>query len=292
MADLLAIPLKISIVIFMAGNLFDMGLRLDPQEALRGLRNARFVALALIWGFILGPAIAYAITRIVPLEYPYAIGLILLGVTPCAPFLPLIVEKAKGDLGYCAAFMVLSSVGMVLFMPFAVPLMVQGLTATAWSIAKPLVMFLLAPLAIGMAILHASVPLASRILPSVKMATTVATLSVIALCIVVYGKGLLAVASGFAVASQLFFFCCVTALPYLLGFGLRNEQKIVLSTGMATRNLGRGRAAPFRARNRSGCNGHGGTGTSSHGGLRIGGGKNFWAPRGAMIPRLNDVGCG
>jgi BASS family bile acid:Na+ symporter len=30
----------------------------------------------------------------------------------------------------------------------------------------------------------------------------------------------------------------VTALPYLLGFGLRNEQKIVLSTGMATRNLG------------------------------------------------------
>ena len=238
MAELFATLLKIAIAIFMASNFLDMGLRLDPQEALRGLRNVRFVALTLLWGFVLGPAMAYAITRIVPLEHPYAIGLILLGMTPGAPFLPLIVEKAKGDLGYCAAFMLLSSVGTVVFMPFAVPLMVQGLTVTAWSIARPLVMVLLAPLAIGMGILRASAPLAGRIRPLVKKAASVATLSVIALCIIVYGKGLLGVASSFAVASQLIFFCCVTALPHLLRFGLRNEQKIVLSTGMATRNLG------------------------------------------------------
>ena len=238
MAELFATLLKISVALFMASNFLDMGLRLDPQEALRGLRNVRFVALTLLWGFVLGPAMAYAITRIVPLEYPYAIGLILLGMTPGAPFLPLIVEKAKGDLGYCAAFLLLSSVGTVVFMPFAVPLMVQGLTVTAWSIARPLVMVLLAPLAIGMWILRASVPLAGRIRPLVKKAASVATLSVIALCIIVYGKGLLGVASSFAVASQLIFFCCVTALHHLLRFGLRNEQKIVLSTGMATRNLG------------------------------------------------------
>lgn len=238
MAELFATLLKISVALFMASNFLDMGLRLDPQEALRGLRNVRFVALTLLWGFVLGPAMAYAITRIVPLEYPYAIGLILLGMTPGAPFLPLIVEKAKGDLGYCAAFLLLSSVGTVVFMPFAVPLMVQGLTVTAWSIARPLVMVLLAPLAIGMWILRASAPLAGRIRPLVKKAASVATLSVIALCIIVYGKGLLGVASSFAVASQLIFFCCVTALPHLLRFGLRNEQNIVLSTGMATRNLG------------------------------------------------------
>ena len=238
MAELFATLLKISIAIFMASNFLDMGLRLDPQQALGGLRDVRFVALTLLWGFVLGPAMAYAITLIVPLEYPYAIGLILLGMTPCAPFLPLIVEKAKGDLGYCAAFTLLSSVGTVVFMPFAVPLMVHGLTVTVWSIAKPLVMVLLAPLVIGMWILHASAPVAGRIRPLVKKATGVATLSVIALCIIIYGKGLLVVAGSFAIASQLIFFCCVTALPYLLGFGLRNEQKIVLSTGMATRNLG------------------------------------------------------
>ena len=117
---------------------------------------------------------------------------------------PKWISKAKGDLGYCAAFMLLSSVGTVVFMPFAVPLTVQGLTVTAWSIARP-VMVLLAPLAIGMWILRASAPLAGRIRPLVKKAASVATLSVIALCIIVYGKGLLGMASSFAVVLSLFF---------------------------------------------------------------------------------------
>lgn len=238
MTELFATLLKLSIALFMAGNYLGLGLRLYPHQALRGLRDVRFVALTLLWGFVLGPAMAYAISWIAQLEHPYAIGLILLGMTPCAPFLPSIVEKAKGDLDYCAAFMLLSSIGTVLFMPVAVPLLVPGLTVTGWSIARPLFMVLLAPLVIGMSILRASPPFAGRIRPLVKKATNVATLSVIALCIIIYGKGLLGVASSLAVASQLIFFCCVTALPYLLGFGLRNEQKIVLSTGMATRNLG------------------------------------------------------
>jgi hypothetical protein len=33
--------LKITIVIFMAGNLLDLGLQLNLQEALRGLRDGR-----------------------------------------------------------------------------------------------------------------------------------------------------------------------------------------------------------------------------------------------------------
>lgn len=119
MTELFTILLKISLVIFMAGNLLDMGLRLNPQEALRGFRNVRFVAYTLLWGFVLGPALAYAITQIIPLEYPYAAGFILLGMAPCAPFLPMIVEKAKGDLGYTAAFMLLTAVATVVFMPIA-----------------------------------------------------------------------------------------------------------------------------------------------------------------------------
>jgi BASS family bile acid:Na+ symporter len=88
------------------------------------MRNVRFVGYVLLWGFLLCPALAYGITRIIPLESPYATGLILMGMTPCAPFLPAIVNKAKGDLGFTAAFMLLTAVVMVIFMPFAVPLMV------------------------------------------------------------------------------------------------------------------------------------------------------------------------
>ena len=94
--------LKISLVIFMAGNLLDMGLRLRVGTALVGLRNLRFVSFGLLWCFVLGPAVAWALTRLIPLALPYAMGLILIGLTPCAPFLPMMVERARGDMGYTA----------------------------------------------------------------------------------------------------------------------------------------------------------------------------------------------
>ncbi len=245
MMDILTILLKVSLVIFMAGNLLEMGLRLDPRDALRGLRNPRFVGLTLVWSFLIGPAVAYAVTRIMPLEAPYAMGLLLLGMTPCAPFLPMIVEKAKGDLGYTAAFMLLAAVGTVIFMPLAVPLMVQGLSVTAWAIAKPLILVLLVPLATGMAMLQLGPAIAHRLQPIVKKVTGIATLAVFVLCVVVYGEGLLGVTGSLAVASQAIFFVIVTFIPYFVAFGLPHGQKIVLSAGMATRNLGAALAPLF-----------------------------------------------
>jgi BASS family bile acid:Na+ symporter len=249
MNDILMILLKISLVIFMAGNLLDMGLRLNPQDALRGLRNVRFVLHALLWGFVLCPALAYVITLVIPLENPYAIGLILMGMTPCAPFLPAMVNKAKGDLGYTAAFMLLAAAGTVVFMPFAVPLMVKGLNVSAWTIAKPLLMVVLLPLAVGMVILRASPALASRIQPFVKRTTAISTIMMAVLCAIVYGKDLIGVRGSLAVISQLTFFLIVTPLTYWCAFGLQPEQKIVLSAGMSTRNIGAALAPLFSIAN-------------------------------------------
>ncbi len=94
--DILDLALKVSLVIFMVGNLLDMGLRLKLREALGGLQNVRFVVLSVLWGFVLCPALAYSLTKVIPLDSPYAIGMILLGMAPCAPFLPMMVDKARG----------------------------------------------------------------------------------------------------------------------------------------------------------------------------------------------------
>jgi len=239
------ILLKISLVVFMAGNLMDMGLRLNPEDALRGLSNIRFVAHTLVWGFVIGPAVAYMITLVIPLEAPYAIGLILLGMTPCAPFVPLFVNKAKGDLGYTAAFMLLSAVATILFMPFAVPFMIKGLSVSAWAIAKPLIVMILIPLLIGMGILKYSAINAARIQPVVKKITGLFTLLTAVFIIIVYGKGIISIAGSFAIASQLIFFIILTTFTYWLGFGLKHEQKIILSIGMSTRNLGAASAPLF-----------------------------------------------
>lgn len=234
----LEILLKLSLVIFMVGNLLDMGLRLQLAEALRGLRDARFVGVSLLWGFVLLPAFAWGVATVLPMAHPFAMGLVLLGMAPCAPFLPPMVDKARGDMGLAAAFMLLTAVVTVAYMPIAVPLMVQGLTASAWTIAKPLVLFLLLPLAIGLVLQRRSPALADRLHPLVKRVTGLDTVLMLLLCVAVYGKQFLELIGSHAIGAQLLFFAVATVAPYLLGFGLPRAQRTVISLGMATRNLG------------------------------------------------------
>jgi bile acid:Na+ symporter, BASS family len=238
MTDILMPLFKISLAIFMAGSLLEMGLKLDLRDALQGLRNFRFAANLFVWSFVLCPALAWGITRVIPLDPAYAIGLVLLGMAPCAPFVPMLVEKAKGDLGYTAAFMLLASVGTVVFMPFTVPLLAKGLTANPWAIAKPLLLVVLLPMAVGVIVRRQADPLASRMLPFVKKGAGIAGLVWCVLCLAIYGKSLLGVAGSFAIAAELVFFAIVFFGIYWLGLGLPYEQKIVLCIGITTRNLG------------------------------------------------------
>jgi len=245
MMEIPEIALKVSLVLFMVGNLLHMGLRLKLQEAFAGLRNTRFVVQSIVWGFVLCPALAYLLAKIVPLDPAYGMGLILLGMAPCAPFLPPMVERARGDMGSAAAFMILASIVTVVYMPIAVPVMVTGLSTDAWTIAKPLLFFVLLPLAIGIMIQRASAPVAAKIHPFVKNTTGIATLVMLALCVVVYGKGFISAAGTYAIGTQILFFSVATAASYGLSFGLRRSQKSVLALGMSTRNLGAALAPLF-----------------------------------------------
>lgn len=237
-AETLNALLKISLVIFMAGNLLDMGLRLKLGTALVGLRNMRFVSFSLLWCFVLGPAVAYGLTRLIPLEAPYAMGLILIGLAPCAPFLPAMVDRARGDLGYTASFMLLASVGMVAYMPLAVPLLVQGLSVSAWVVAKPLLAVVLVPLVIGMVTLRRAPGFAARAQPVVKKITGLVTIIMLVLCLVVYGEAFIGSAGSYATLAQVIFYCAVTAGSYMLAFGLPQNRRSVLALGVCTRNLG------------------------------------------------------
>jgi BASS family bile acid:Na+ symporter len=238
MTETLNTLLKISLVIFMAGNLLEMGLRLRLGTALVGLRDVRFAGFSLLWCFVLGPAIAWGLSRLIPLEPPYAMGLILIGLAPCAPFLPMVVDRARGDTGYTASFMLLAAVGLVATMPFLVPLLVEGLSVSAWMIAKPLLGVVLVPLVIGMVILRRAPAFADRAQPIVKKITGLATIVMLGLCLVIYGQAFIGSAGSYATLTQVLFYAAVTAGSYLLAFGLPQPQKSVLALGVCTRNLG------------------------------------------------------
>jgi BASS family bile acid:Na+ symporter len=237
-AEFLMIFLKVSIVIYMTGILLDMGLRVNIGDAFVGLKNTRFVVHSILWGFVIVPAVAWLTTVIFPLAQPYAIGMILLGATPCAPFLPMMVDKAKGNLGLTAAFMLLMSTFIVLYLPFAVPYLAEGLTVSAWTIAKPLLILVLMPMLIGILMRRFVPDFASRIQPPVKKISLISTLIMLLLIIIIYGKSLVSSAGSFFLAAQLTFFIIVSIAPFVLSFGLKRDEKVVLTLGLITRNLG------------------------------------------------------
>src|SRR5512139_2164649 len=166
----------ITIVIFMVGNLLEVGLRLKVAEAFAALRNARFVVLAILWCFVLGPALAVLLTKIIPLAQPYALGLVLLGMAPCSPAIPVMMRKSGGSLAYMSAFMLLAYAGTVVLMPFMVPWLAKGFTADPLTIAKPLLFFIVVSLFIGVVIRRAAEKFADKAAPVVKTATGVNTL--------------------------------------------------------------------------------------------------------------------
>ncbi len=63
----------LGIVASMAG----MGLGVTIAQITTPLRNARLVVLMLLANFVLAPLLGFVITRIIPLEEPLKIGLII-----------------------------------------------------------------------------------------------------------------------------------------------------------------------------------------------------------------------
>jgi bile acid:Na+ symporter, BASS family len=229
---------KLSLAVFIACNLLDLGLRLNPKDVRSGLANRNFTGHVLFWGFIISPAVAMIITTLLPVESPYATGLILLSLTPGAPFLPMVLRKANVDLGYTAAFMVVVAGATVIVMPVLLPLMLPGLAITSWAIAQPLIAVMLIPFCMGMFFLYFYPDVAYGIQRTIKHITTLFAILTFALCVMVYGEGVLEINPGWAFSSLFLFFFLITALPAWFGFGLAQDQKLVLSMGLATRNLG------------------------------------------------------
>ena len=238
MTETLTILLKITLMLFMVGNLLDLGLRLDLKVALRGFRDVRFITLTVVWGFILCPALGYLLAKVIPLAPPVAMGLILMTLGPGGPMLPLMVDKARGDLNFTATFTLLTTLGTVVFLPVMVPVLVQGLTVTTWMVAKPMLLFILLPLVIGVVMKVRWESFASSIQPFVNKATKIDTLLMLVLVFGVYGKGMLGTVGTFAAGAQFVFLTIVTAGSYWLSFGMPERQKSVLSIGVCCRQIG------------------------------------------------------
>ena len=149
-SELLTVIAQVSGLLFIVTSMLAMGMSLTMPQIVGPLKNPRLVILALVANFVLVPLWAYLITVVLPLDQPLQIGLIVLATAAGAPFLPKLVQGAKGNIAFGVGLMVLLMVVTVFYLPVVLPLLLPGVSVNPWDIAKSLIALMLVPLALGM----------------------------------------------------------------------------------------------------------------------------------------------
>ena len=150
--ELLSKAVPITMLVFVVASMLAVGLSLTVGQIVAPLRNGKLVFFALLANFVLMPAAALGIARLLRLDQPLGIALLLLGTAAGAPFLPKLAGIAKGNLAFAVGLMVLLMVLTVAYMPLVLPLLLQGVSVDPMKIARSLVLLMLLPLGAGLAV--------------------------------------------------------------------------------------------------------------------------------------------
>jgi BASS family bile acid:Na+ symporter len=229
---------KPGVLVFVLANMVTLGLQAKMGNVVETFKNKKAMALIVVWGFVFGPALAYLITVVFPLAEPYVLAILISSVAPMAPFFPLAVEKARGDVSFANAFVPVVIVGTVVVMPLIGPLVIEGLTVSPVALAGRLFLTLLLPLAIGAVVRHYAETVVTRIFPTVNVITKIITLVMITECVVIYGPPVVKMFGSFAFLAATVFMLVMVVVTYKFGFGLKQNQRSVMALGMLQRNMG------------------------------------------------------
>jgi|KBSSwiStaDraftv2_1062776.scaffolds.fasta_scaffold149244_2 bile acid:Na+ symporter, BASS family len=229
-----AVP--IATLVFVVSSMVAMGLGLKVAQITAPLRNLRLVSLSLLANFVLMPAAAVVLARVLRLDEPLGVGLLVLGVAAGAPFLPKLTQIAKGNLAFAVALMVLLMVITVGYLPLVLPVLLPGVSVNPAKIARSLVLLMLVPLAVALAV-NAKLPAAAaRAKPLFDRLSSLGLILVVVLLVVVNFNKVLSVFGTRAILAGLLFIAFGYAVGWALG-GPAADTRPVLGLGTAQRNI-------------------------------------------------------
>src|SRR6516162_3028045 len=143
--DLLSKVATTALLGFVVSSMMAMGVGFSVGQIIDALRDVRLVLVALLANFVVMPLGALALDKMLRLDEPLGVGLLLLGAAAGAPFLPKLTELAKGNLPFAVGIMVLLAVGTVGYLPLVLPLLLPGINVDSKKIAGRLFLLSLAP---------------------------------------------------------------------------------------------------------------------------------------------------
>jgi len=236
MSEILETLAQLAVLVFVVSSMLSMGLSLTTKQIIEPLQDTRLVILALVTNFIVVPLAAYLITVVLPLDESIEVGLILISMAAGAPFLPKLVQVAKGNTAFSVGLMVLLMVVTIVFLPIVLPLVLKGVEVNPLDIAQSLVVMMLIPLAIGLFIKARYEDAAEKILPTFAMASNIAILALIILGVVLNFDAMIALVGSLGILAAIIFVAVALGTGYLFG-GSDSSIKSVMGLGTGQRNI-------------------------------------------------------
>lgn len=224
------------VLVFVVSSVLSVGLNLTVSQIVAPLRQAGLVALSLAVNFVVVPAVAVAIAKTMSLSEPQAIGLILLGAAAGAPFLPKLIERAKGDVAFSVGLMVLLMAGSLVYLPLALPRLLPGVSVNSLKIAEKLSVTMILPLSAGLLLKARRESLALRLRPWMDRLSNLSLLIALVLIPALNVQNLLEIFGTRAVPAIVLFVGVSFVAGYWLG-GPTRETRQVLGFGTAARNI-------------------------------------------------------
>jgi bile acid:Na+ symporter, BASS family len=235
LTDLVIRGSSVAVVVFVVSSTLGVGLSLTVGQILAPLKNARLVVLSLAANFILAPLVALGLWRVLGLDEPLGIGLLLCGLAAGAPFLIKLAEFAKADLASAVGLMVLLMVVTVGYLPLALPFFLEGITVNPVKIARSLVVFMLIPLAVGLLVRARRPGASDRIRPTVGWISNISMILVVVLTTAGHFKSVLSVFGTFGILAAVVYTVVCVGIGWLLG-GPERSTRGMLALGTAQRN--------------------------------------------------------
>lgn len=221
---------------FVLTSMMSMGLSLTISQILQPLRNIRLVTLALAANFVVVPAVAFALSRIIPLDQDVQIGLLLIGTAAGAPFLPKLAQIAKADVAFAVGLMTLLMLVTIVYLPIVLPLLLPGVKVNAVQIALSLVVVMLVPLLFGLFIKARYEDAAQTLQPVMAQISTISLALLLVLMLGLNFETVIALFGTGAIIATVLFLVISLLAGYLLG-GPGADTKQVLALGTGQRNL-------------------------------------------------------
>jgi BASS family bile acid:Na+ symporter len=229
--------LTILVTIFAASSMLAVGFSHKLRDVISPLRDIPGLITAVVANFVLVPLLAVGILRLIPLERPMAVGMILVASAAGAPMLIKLATNAGESAAFAAAILVLLIIVTIAYMPLVVPLLADEEASTsAWAIAKPLVLTMLVPMAVGFLIQRYIPRIARALLPYLGVVINISLWSMVMLVVYLNFGAVIGVFGTGAILAALLLIGGAFAIGYLVGTFDRSERT-VLGFATAQRNF-------------------------------------------------------